>query len=62
MCVYVSLWCVCVCVYCASTHARTNPKQRCLEIVVKYLSFLAFPEDIIQETIKRKLSIELELL
>lgn len=44
--------CVCVC---------TNPEQGDLEILVKYLSFLVFPEDVIQKIIKRKLSIELEL-
>lgn len=45
---------------CARTHA--GPERRYLEILVKYLSFLVFPEDIIQETIKRKLSMELELV
>lgn len=54
-----------VCVHtwmCARARTHAGPERRYLEILVKYLSFLVFPEDIIQETIKRKLSMELELV
>ena len=40
--------CVCVCVSVWGMFVYTNPEQRDLEILVKYLSFLVFPEDIIQ--------------
>ena len=45
MCVHV---CVCVCVSVWGMFVYTNPEQRDLEILVKYLSFLVFPADIIQ--------------
>ena len=52
VCVSVSMSCVCMCVcVCVSVWGMfvyTNPEQRDLEILVKYLSFLVFPADIIQ--------------
>lgn len=46
VCVYVMRVRVCVSVW--SMFVYTNPDQRDLEILVKHLSFLVFPEDIIQ--------------
>lgn len=52
--------------YYAHTHVYececvfTNPEQTDLGILVKYLSFLVFPKDLTQKTIKRKLSIRLK--
>lgn len=52
---------VCVCVSIGGLCVSANLKPKYLEILVKYLSLLVFPEGIIQET-KRTRSIGLELL
>lgn len=53
-CVWICV-CLCLCHACARVcvsvwgmFVYTNPDQRDLEILVKHLSFLVFPEDIIQ--------------
>ena len=54
VCVYVVCVCMCICVSVWCVFVCTNTEQTDLEILVKRISFLVFPEDKIQEKKKGK--------